>query len=130
MMCRNETGGSNAAHWRRAARRRRTRTDGEVTAGELVGIVRVRALRSDRGDGQIQQPATSGAALGAGAVGQEAVVTNAMRAVRQRLEEKAADELEGFEGHDLGLAAMAIILPANRTVLSSNARSRLFAMAT
>jgi hypothetical protein len=76
-----------------------------------VDIVRVRTLRSDRGDGQIQQPATSGEALGAGAVGQEAVVTNAMKAVRQRVEEEAADELEGFEGRNLGLAAMAIILP-------------------
>ncbi len=87
--------------------------DGEVTPGEfaIVGAVRARALRSDRGESHIEQPATSAEAFGAGAVGQEAVVTNAMEAVRQRVEEEAADELAGFERHDLGVAAVAIVLP-------------------
>jgi hypothetical protein len=37
-------------------------------------------------------------------------VTNAMEAIRQRVEEEAADELAGFERHDLGVAAVAIVL--------------------
>ena len=41
---------------------------------------------------------TLGEALGAGAVSQEAVVTNAMEAVRQRVEKEAADELEALRG--------------------------------
>src|ERR1700693_1260734 len=46
------------------------------------------------------------------AVGQEAVVPNAMEAIRQRVQQEAADELIGIEGHDLGFAVMTIVLPA------------------
>jgi hypothetical protein len=55
--------------------------------------------------------ATSGETLGTSAIGQEAIVTNAMETVRQRVEEEAADELAGFERHDLDVAAVAIVLP-------------------
>jgi len=46
------------------------------------------------------------------AVGEEAVVANAMEAVRQRVQQEAPDELLGVERHDLRPAAMAIIPPA------------------
>ena len=45
------------------------------------------------------------------AVGEEAVVPDAMEAVRQGVQEKAADELVGGKRHDLGLAVVAIIHP-------------------
>ncbi len=71
-----------------------------------------------------------GETLGAMAVGQEAVVTNAVEAVRQRVEEEAANELAGFEGHDLDRAAVAIILPGKVDLAPSSARRRELAMAT
>ncbi len=46
------------------------------------------------------------------AVGHEAVVADAMKPVGQRMDQEAADELIGIEGHDLRAAAVAIILPA------------------
>ena len=46
------------------------------------------------------------------AVGEEAVVADAMEAVGQGVQQEAADELVGVERHDLGLAVMAIVLPA------------------
>jgi hypothetical protein len=46
------------------------------------------------------------------AVGEEAVVADAVEAVRQGVQQKAADELIGVKGQDLGLAAMTIVLPA------------------
>ena len=48
------------------------------------------------------------------AIGEEAVVTNAMKAVRQGVEQEAADELVGAPGHDLRLAVVAMVLPAER----------------
>jgi hypothetical protein len=46
------------------------------------------------------------------AVGQEAVVADAMEAVRQRVKQDPADELVCREGHELGAAVLAVILPA------------------
>ena len=39
-------------------------------------------------------------------------MANAMETVGQGMLEKPADEFIGVEGHELGLAVMAIILPA------------------
>ena len=39
--------------------------------------------------------------LGAGAVGEEALMADAMETLRQDVEEEAADELVGIERHDL-----------------------------
>src|SRR5450759_1993067 len=46
------------------------------------------------------------------AVGHEAEVANAMEAVRQGVKEEAANELAGLELHDLGDAALTVILPS------------------
>src|SRR4029077_10607473 len=46
------------------------------------------------------------------AVGEEAVVADAMEAIRQGVQEEAADELIGLKRHELGLAMMAVLLPA------------------
>ena len=61
---------------------------------------------------RVEQPATERELGGAVAVGEEAVVADAMEAVRQGVQQEAADELVGVKGHDLGLAVVAIILPA------------------
>src|SRR5882724_6908678 len=50
--------------------------------------------------------------LGAMAVGEQAVMPDAMGAVRQGMEQKAPDELVSVEGHDLRLAVMPVVLPA------------------
>lgn len=49
---------------------------------------------------------------GAMTVGEEAIVSNAMEAVGQRMQQEAANELVRVERHHLRLAAVAIILPA------------------
>ena len=46
------------------------------------------------------------------AIGKEAVMADAMEAVRQGVKQEAPDELEGVESHHLRFAVMAIIFPA------------------
>ena len=50
-------------------------------------------------------------------VGEEAEVPDAMEAVRERVQEKAADELVGCELHDLDGAVLAIVLPGERDMV-------------
>jgi hypothetical protein len=45
------------------------------------------------------------------AVGHEAEVADAVEAIGQRVKKEAADELVGFELHDLCLAVLAVVLP-------------------
>ncbi len=45
------------------------------------------------------------------AVGEEAVVADAMESIGQGVQQEAADELVGGKGHDLGLAMMSIVPP-------------------
>ena len=46
------------------------------------------------------------------AIGKQAEVTNAVKAVRNRVKQKTADELVGIERHHLLPAARSIILPS------------------
>jgi hypothetical protein len=50
------------------------------------------------------------------AIGEEAVMADAVKAIRQGVEQKAPDELVGAKGHGLRLAVMAIVLPAEGDV--------------
>ena len=50
------------------------------------------------------------------AIGEEAIVADAVEAVRQGVHQEAADELVGAERHELRLAVVAIILPAEGDV--------------
>src|SRR3981189_1867728 len=59
----------------------------------------------------IEQPAAEGEVVAASAIGEEAVVANAMEAVRQGMQQESADELVGIERHHLGLAVLAVVLP-------------------
>src|SRR6516225_1760607 len=53
----------------------------------------------------------AGASSTAGAIGEETVVADAMEALRQSMQQKAADELVGIECHHFGLAVRSIVFP-------------------
>jgi hypothetical protein len=55
------------------------------------------------------------------AVGEEAVVADAVKAVRQGVEQKPTDELVRVEGHNLRLAVVTIVLPAEGDVVIGDA---------
>ena len=76
------------------------------------GDRRLGGRRRRVGRGNVEQLAAQCELLGAMAVGEEAVMADAMEAVRQGVQQKAADELVRVEGQDLRLAVVAIILPA------------------
>ena len=59
-----------------------------------------------------EKGAAEGELGGAVTVGHEAEVANAMEAVGQGVKEEAANELAGLELHDLGDAALTVILPS------------------
>lgn len=58
-----------------------------------------------------EQAAAEAEIFGPPANGEEAVVADAVEAVWQDMEQKAANEFSGVEGHELGLAGVPIILP-------------------
>jgi hypothetical protein len=87
-----------------------------VVGGAWVAVVIVVVIR--RRGGNIEQASAKRELVGAMAVGKEAVVTNAMEAIRQYVEEEAADELGNLDSHDfaLGTAAFPIVFPTEADV--------------
>src|SRR3954453_12244988 len=71
----------------------------------LVSIVRRRG-RADR-----KQPAAKGEFLGAMTIAEETVMADAMKAVRQGMQQETPNELIGRQGHHLALAVMPVIAP-------------------
>ena len=72
-------------------------TDGEIGGGDRAiasGAIGDRLAGGISITG-IEQPTTESKAVAAGAIGQEAVVADAMEAVRQGVQQKAADEFDG-----------------------------------
>src|SRR5215468_5188186 len=67
-----------------------------------------------RGRWHIESPSTEFELVGAMAVGEQAVVTDAMEAGWEDVEQEAAHELADVEAHDLAAltAVLAIVLPA------------------
>jgi hypothetical protein len=61
-------------------------------------VIIVMAIR--RGRGHIEQASTERELVGAMGVSEEAVVANAMEAVRQHVEQEAPHELADVEAHD------------------------------
>ncbi len=61
----------------------------------------------------VEQLTRSGDVLGAAAVGEETIVTDAVETVGQDVDQEAADELVGVERHQLvaGIGLGAVILP-------------------
>ena len=98
-------------------------TDGEVSSGER----RSRGAMSAAPVGSVvgwraSSSCDTGRACAAMAIGEEAVVADAMEAVRQDVQQEAADELVGVERHHLGLAVVAVILPAEARPARRRAR--------
>src|ERR1035437_2046760 len=65
-----------------------------------------------------KQCARQGQQLLAEAVGQQTVATDAHEAFRQHVQEDAAEEVDGVEGHDTLLATVGIISPAEADALA------------
>ena len=88
-----------------------------MVGGACVGIAII-VVAIHRRRGNIEQASANRELVGAMAVGQEAVVTNAMEAIRQYMEEEAAYELGDRDPHDLPLvtAAFSVVLPAEGDV--------------
>ena len=87
-----------------------------MVGGACVPLIIVGAiLRRSR---HVEQASAKRKLLGAMAVGQEAVMTNAMEPIRQHMEEKAADELRDRDAHEFALviAALPIVLPEEADV--------------
>ena len=83
-----------------------------VAEGGRAGVIAV-GLRGSR-RWQIESPSTEFELVGAMAVGEQAVVTDAMEAGWEDVEQEAAHELTDVETHDLAAmtAVLAIVLPA------------------
>jgi hypothetical protein len=64
----------------------------------------------------VEQPTTESEAVTAEAIGEKTVVADAMEAVRQSVQQKAADELVGIECHHFGPAVRAVVFPGKADV--------------
>src|SRR5215470_3560017 len=64
----------------------------------------------------IEQPTTESEAVTAGAIGEKTVVADAMEAVRQSVQQKAADKLVSIECHHFGLAVRTVVFPGKADV--------------
>src|SRR5207245_1422154 len=88
------------------------RTEVERTAGDLlVALAVIGGAGRRRRLGGCQQTAVMSELGDAHTIRQIAVVADAMEAVGQDVEQEAADELVGVEGHRLSLVMVAIVLP-------------------
>jgi len=82
-----------------------------VVGGGRAGVIAVGVRGSRRW--HIESPSTEFELVGAMAVGEQAVVTDAMEAGWEDVEQEAAHELADVETHDLApTAVLAIVLPA------------------
>jgi hypothetical protein len=52
--------------------------------------------------------------FGAMTIGEESVVANAHEGLGQDMKEKAAEELDGIEGHDALSISVGVVLPSER----------------
>ena len=96
-----------------------TQTRHAATAGAAVVSERGTGLRGRRRLGSSGSSRRREAACGRARawrprwpLARKPIVADAMEAVRQGVQQEAADELVGVKRHDLGLAVMAIVLPA------------------
>jgi hypothetical protein len=87
-----------------------------VVGGAWADVIIVVAIHRHRGN--IKQASAERELIGAMTVGKEAVVTNAMEAVRQYVEQEAPDELGDLDSHDFALvtAVFPIVLPTEADV--------------
>jgi hypothetical protein len=85
-----------------------------VGAGRSIVIIIAMGRRS----GHIEHTSTERELVGAVAVGEEAIMSNAMEAGRQHVEQETPHELADVEAHDFALVitALPIVLPAETDV--------------
>jgi len=85
-----------------------------VIGGVWIAVIIVAIYWRGRG----QQAPAKRELVGAMAVSQQAVLTNTMEAIRQYVEEEAADELGDLDSHDfvLVIAMFAVVLPTEADV--------------
>ena len=81
-----------------------------------IGVARRHLAVAERHDSidisNREQRAAQREFFGAPAVGEKAVVTDAMEPVRQRVQQEAPDKFVGRHGHDLVLVVMSVVAPA------------------
>jgi hypothetical protein len=99
--------------------------DGAAATGAAFGSVRWERI-VDRIGGRfraqhVEEPTTERKLGGAVAVGEEAVVADAMKAVRQGVQQEAADELVGRQCHDLRAAVVTVIPPTEGDLIVGHA---------
>src|SRR5689334_18704092 len=91
----------------------RTRVKAPVLGpSRLVSIVRRRG-RANR-----EQPAAKGEFLGTMTIAEETVMADAMKAMRQGVQQETPNELIGRQGHHLALVVMPIITPAKADLIA------------
>jgi hypothetical protein len=91
------------------------RTGVEGTDPELSSLVTVVVGRDSR---DCDQLTAEDEFLGAMTIAEKTVVANAMKAVRQGVQQEAPDELVGRQGHYFALVVMPVIAPAETHLLS------------
>ena len=81
--------------------------DGDLAFGEGIcaGVLICRSVAD------IKELTTEGDFIVASAIGEEAIVADAMEAIRQGMQEKATNELAGIKRHHLGFAILPIVPP-------------------
>src|SRR5664280_1447767 len=77
--------------------------------GSITGVA---VVGCSAGGWRVEKCSTEVQHVGTVAVGKQAIVPNAVEAVRQGVHQKAPDELASLERHRFALAVLAIILPA------------------
>ena len=87
-----------------------------LVGGAWVVVIILVALHRRRG--HAEQASAKCKLVGAMPVGKEAIVANAMEAIRQHMEEEPADELGDRDAHDFALviATFPVVLPAEADV--------------
>src|SRR2546430_14178647 len=88
-------------------------TDCEVGCGEwAIAFAAIVGRLAGPSVTAIEQPLTESDAVGAGAIGEEAIVAGTMEAGWESGEQKTPDELIGIECHHPGDAALSVGLPS------------------
>src|SRR3954469_22588607 len=91
------------------------RTNVEAAVLGQSGLV---SIVSRRGRANREQPAAQGEFLGTMTIAEETVMADAMKAVRQGMQQETPNELIGRQGHHLALVVMPVIAPAKADLIA------------
>ena len=91
---------------------------GQVSKGRGAGFPsRIGGRRGPRGR---DQPAAEGGFRGAMTIAEKTVMTDAVKAVRQGVQQETPNELVGRQGHDFALVVVPVIAPAETNLLAGH----------